>query len=68
MLLSICARKEGRDFVKVEIDVTCNAIMIVKNGVVKQITPPVTGYGEQVVVWVGGKIDRVITTFTEKVK
>ncbi|QIW18552.1 DUF3954 domain-containing protein [Bacillus thuringiensis] len=53
---------------KVEIDVTCNVIMIVKNGVVKQITPPVTGYGEQVVVWVGGKVDRVITTFTEKIK
>ncbi|WP_438502391.1 DUF3954 domain-containing protein [Bacillus wiedmannii] len=32
------------------------------------MTPPVTGYGEQVVVWVGGKIDRVITTFTEKIK
>ncbi|WP_144509191.1 DUF3954 domain-containing protein [Bacillus mycoides] len=53
---------------KVEIDVTCNAILIVEDGRVKQITPPVTGYGEQVVVWVNGKVVRVVTTFIENIK
>ncbi|WP_425290600.1 DUF3954 domain-containing protein [Bacillus mycoides] len=38
---------------KVEIGVACNAILIVEHGRVKRISPPITGCGEQVTVWVG---------------
>ncbi len=53
---------------KVEIDVTNNKIYVVKNGEVTPLNPPVTGFGEQVITWQGGKVDRVSTTITEKIK
>lgn len=53
---------------KVEIDVTDNKIYVVKNGEVTPLNPPVTGFGEQVITWLGGKVDRVSTTITEKIK
>ncbi|EOO28645.1 phage protein [Bacillus cereus VD133] len=53
---------------KVEIDVTDNKIYLVKNGEVTLLSPPATGFGEQVITWQGGKVDRVSTTITEKIK
>ncbi|OTW72638.1 DUF3954 domain-containing protein [Bacillus thuringiensis serovar roskildiensis] len=53
---------------KVEIDVTDNKIYVVKNGEVTPLNPPVTGFGEQIITWQGGKVDRVSTTITEKIK
>ncbi|WJE51178.1 DUF3954 domain-containing protein [Bacillus cereus] len=52
----------------VEIDVTKNQIHVVKDGRVISIDPPASGYGEQVAVWLNGKVDRVDTKFTEKIK
>ncbi|MGE1215705.1 DUF3954 domain-containing protein [Bacillus toyonensis] len=53
---------------KIEIDVTDNKIYVVKNGEVTPLNPPATGFGEQVITWKGGKVDRVSTTITEKIK
>ena len=53
---------------KIEIDVTDNKIYVVKNGEVTPPNPPATGFGEQVITWQGGKVDRVSTTITEKIK
>ncbi|MBT2580229.1 DUF3954 domain-containing protein [Bacillus sp. ISL-8] len=53
---------------KIEIDVTDNKIYVVKNGEVTSLNPPTTGFGEQTIIWQGGKVDRVSTTSTEKIK
>ncbi|MGF9991537.1 DUF3954 domain-containing protein [Bacillus mycoides] len=53
---------------KVEIDVTDNKIYVVKNGEVTSLNSPTTGFGEQTIIWQGGKVDRVSTTSTEKIK
>ncbi|PED84330.1 DUF3954 domain-containing protein [Bacillus pseudomycoides] len=53
---------------KKEIDVTNNKIYIVKDGNVCPIDPPASGYGEQVAIWQNGKVVRVDTKFTEKIK
>ncbi|TKH22855.1 DUF3954 domain-containing protein [Bacillus wiedmannii] len=53
---------------KIEIDVTSNKLYVVKDGNVIAVNPPVSGFGEQVAVWVNGKVDRVDTKFTEKIK
>ncbi|MGE6960832.1 DUF3954 domain-containing protein [Bacillus thuringiensis] len=53
---------------KVEIDVTDNKIYVVKNGEVTPLNPPATGFGEQIITWHSGKVDRVSTTYTEKIK
>ncbi|HDR6544607.1 TPA: DUF3954 domain-containing protein, partial [Bacillus thuringiensis] len=42
--------------------------LIVKDGNVTAVNPPMSGFGEQVAVWVNGKVDRVDTKFTEKIK
>ena len=51
---------------KIEIDVS--KLLIVKDGNVTAVNPPMSGFGEQVAVWVNGKVDRVDTKFTEKIK
>ncbi|HDR7363159.1 TPA: DUF3954 domain-containing protein [Bacillus toyonensis] len=51
---------------KVEIDVTKNQILVVNDGVVKPYEQPKTGYGEQIVIWVNGKVLHVKTTYIEK--
>lgn len=51
-----------------EIDVTKNQIHVVRDGRIISIDPPASGYGEQVAVWLNGKVDRVDTKFTEKIK
>ncbi|WP_144561609.1 DUF3954 domain-containing protein [Bacillus mycoides] len=53
---------------KVEIDTSSNKIYVVKDGRVIAVEPPASGYGEQVAVWFNGKVDRVDTKFTEKIK
>ncbi|AGE75845.1 DUF3954 domain-containing protein [Bacillus cereus group sp. MYBK249-1] len=53
---------------KVEIDVNDNKIYVVKNGEVTPLNPPATGFGEQIITWQSGKVDRVSTTYTEKIK
>lgn len=50
----------------VEVDVTQNQIYVVKDGRVISVKPPESGFGEQVAVWVNGKVDRVDTKNTEK--
>ncbi|MDA2111426.1 MULTISPECIES: DUF3954 domain-containing protein [Bacillus cereus group] len=53
---------------KVEIDVSSNKLLIIKDGKITAVKPPESGFGEQVAVWVNGKVDRVDTKFTEKIK
>ncbi|WP_144517052.1 DUF3954 domain-containing protein [Bacillus thuringiensis] len=53
---------------KVEIDVSNNKLLIVKDGNITAFNPPESGFGEQVAVWINGKVDRVDTKFTEKIK
>ena len=50
----------------VEIDLMKNSMYIVKNGELIQVDPPASGYGEQIAVWLGGKVDRVETKTTRK--
>lgn len=52
----------------VEIDVSKNQLYVVKDGRVISVEPPASGYGEQVAIWQNGKVDRVDTKFTEKIK
>ncbi len=69
MLLSTCGSKKGDGHMKkIEIDVSSNKLLIVKDGNVTAVNPPMSGFGEQVAVWVNGKVDRVDTKFTEKIK
>ncbi|WP_100406652.1 DUF3954 domain-containing protein [Bacillus solitudinis] len=51
-----------------EIDVSTNQIFVVKDGLVIAIDPPASGYGNQVAVWMGGKVDRVESTELRKLK
>ncbi|MBJ8055273.1 DUF3954 domain-containing protein [Bacillus paramycoides] len=53
---------------KIEIDITDNKIYVVKNGEVTPVNPPATGFGEQTIIWHSGKVDRISTTCTEKIK
>ncbi|CAM4012842.1 DUF3954 domain-containing protein [Bacillus manliponensis] len=53
---------------RAEIDVTKNRIYVVKEGRVISVEPPASGFGEQVAVWINGKVDRVDTKNTEKIK
>lgn len=50
-----------------EIDLTSNGAFIVKNGHIVPLDNPISGYGEQVVIWLGGNIDRVETKNVRKV-
>ena len=68
MLSSTCGSKGRWTYEKIEIDVSNNKIYIVKDGNVTAVNPPISGFGEQVAVWVNGKVDRVDTKFTEKIK
>lgn len=52
---------------KAEIDCSKNIIYIVKDGRVVTVEPPKSGYGEQVAVWLGGKVDRIETKSSTKV-
>lgn len=49
-----------------DIDLLKNCIYIVKNGELIQVEPPSSGYGEQIAVWMGGKVDRVETKTCRK--
>lgn len=53
---------------KIEIDVSSNKLYVVNDGNVIAFNPPKSGFGEQVAVWIKGKVDRVDTKFTEKIK
>ncbi len=69
MSFSTWSEQKGEGHMKkIEIDVSSNKLLIVKDGNVTAVNPPMSGFGEQVVVWVNGKVDRVDTKFTEKIK
>ncbi|KAA0752854.1 DUF3954 domain-containing protein [Bacillus sp. AY1-10] len=53
---------------KIEIDVSSNKLFVVNNGEILAFNPPTSGYGEQVVVWVSGKVGHIKTTSNEKIK
>ena len=68
MLLNICSKRGRGTYEKVEIDVSSNKLYVVKDGKVIAFNPPESGYGEQIAVWVNGKVARVDTKFTKKIK
>ncbi|WNF36439.1 DUF3954 domain-containing protein [Bacillaceae bacterium IKA-2] len=43
----------------VEIDLTNNCLYIVGDGELTPVEAPVSGFGEQIAVWVNGKVDRI---------
>jgi Cu2+-containing amine oxidase len=49
-----------------EIDVSKNQIVVVKDGQVIPVKPPASGYGDQLAVWLGGKVDRIESTEKKK--
>lgn len=49
-----------------EIDLLKNCIYVVKNGELIHVEPPNTGYGEQIAIWMAGKVDRVETKTCRK--
>ncbi|MDA2300431.1 DUF3954 domain-containing protein [Bacillus cereus] len=53
---------------RAEISLNENMVYIVKNGQIHPIKPPVSGHGKQIAVWINGKVDRVVSEFTEKIK
>lgn len=53
---------------KKEIDVTSNKVYVVTDGKVLSFNPPASGFGEQVVIWVNGKVGHVKTTSNEMIK
>ncbi|EJR68624.1 hypothetical protein IIO_00152 [Bacillus cereus VD115] len=53
---------------KREIDMKTNGIYIVEDGKVIPIKPPESGYGQQVVYWVNGKVSHTQITSTVKFK
>ncbi|MDA2637426.1 DUF3954 domain-containing protein [Bacillus cereus] len=53
---------------KREIDVTRNGVYIVEDGQLTAIKPPESGYGEQIVIWVNGKVSHTHVTTTVKFK
>ncbi|MBP3951145.1 DUF3954 domain-containing protein [Bacillus sp. YZJH907-2] len=51
----------------VEIDVSTNQILVVKDGQVIPIAPPTSGFGSQAAIWVKGKVDRVESLEQKKI-
>lgn len=49
-----------------KIDLKEDAVYQVKNGKLKKITTPLTGYGKQVILWQDGKIAHSEISYTEK--
>lgn len=68
MLSSICGSKRRGTHEKIEIDTSSNKLFVVNNGEILAFNPPASGYGEQVVVWVSGKVGHIKTTSNEKIK
>lgn len=62
----IIAQKMGAVLVKKEIDLTTNAVYIVKNGVLEKIEPPETGFGKQTVTWQDGKLAHYEVSYTKR--
>lgn len=44
-----------------------NSTFIVKNGIIKEIKAPPTGYGKQIVCWSDGKVTHVEFNYTEPI-
>lgn len=53
---------------KREINVTINGVYIVTDGAATWVKPPESGYGQQVVYWVNGKVTHTQTTATVKLQ
>ncbi|MEQ3586721.1 DUF3954 domain-containing protein [Bacillus thuringiensis] len=51
-----------------EIDMKTNGIYIVVDGKINFEEPPKSGYGQQVLYWVKGKVSHTQTTITKKFK
>ncbi|QDI92962.1 DUF3954 domain-containing protein [Salicibibacter halophilus] len=52
---------------KAEIDCSEDSLYVVKNGKVTKVNKPQSGYGQQNIVWLGGKVDRVESTESQKI-
>ncbi|MED3329589.1 DUF3954 domain-containing protein [Bacillus thuringiensis] len=53
---------------KREIDIKTKGIYIVEDGKIIFVEPPESGYGQQVLYWINGKLSHTQTTITKKFK
>lgn len=44
-----------------------NRVIVIKDGQPIEVEGPQTGFGEQSLIWVHGKVDRVVTSDTKKI-
>ena len=51
---------------KVDVDLKEDAVLVIKNGKLKKMPKPDSGFGEHVVTWQDGKIHAKKVTYTEK--
>lgn len=59
--------KTSQTINKVEIDLSVNATYVVSDGKLHEVlNMPVTGYGEHVVEWLGGKLHKTVDSVTKK--
>jgi Protein of unknown function (DUF3954) len=49
---------------KVEIDLKEDAVLVIKNGQLKKINAPDSGFGEQTITWQNGKIAHEKVSYT----
>nr|WP_034747634.1 DUF3954 domain-containing protein [Halalkalibacter wakoensis] len=52
----------------VEIEVKSRQILIVENGEITAIDPPSSGFGDQLIVWINGAVDRVENKEIKKIQ
>ncbi len=50
----------------VKVDTSKDGVYIIKDGELKKVTDPLTGFGKQTIAWQQGKITHCEVTFTEK--
>lgn len=51
---------------KAEVDLREDAVLVIKQGKLKEINAPDSGYGEQVITWQDGKIAHEKVSYTVK--
>ncbi|MGE6370626.1 DUF3954 domain-containing protein [Planococcus kocurii] len=52
---------------KFEVSLSKNSTFIVKDGIIKEIKAPPTGFGKQIVCWSNGKPTHVEFNYTEPI-
>lgn len=56
----------GGRHMKAEVDLKEDAVLVIKQGKLKEINAPDSGFGEQIITWQNGKITHEKITYTLK--